>query len=166
LIAFIKSHLRVHLWHPFLTPSFAMRLLRLVGMTGGRGRQPPLDPMAMAEAQALEGGEGGASLGGGMKRKAATEGELEALERQKALIAAAAAHGAQGAHAAKAAAAANPEEIDLDDDDDEEGGGAEGKQEEEEDAVAVAGLVQKAVPASVFGETLAAQMAEKEAAKQ
>jgi len=135
-------------------------------ISGGRGHAPSraLDPMAMAEAQALEGD--GAPFGGGVKRKAANEGELEALERQKALIAAAAAHGAQGAQAAaaaKAAAAANPEEIDLDDEDDDDEGGEGGGDKEEEDAVAVAGLAQKAVPAGVFGETLAAQMAEKAA---
>lgn len=132
---------------------------------GGRGHNLPppqqarADPMAMAEADALEaaasgGGAGGVAFGGGVKRKAASEGELDALERQKQLIAAAAAHGAMAAQQLKS----NPEEIDLDD---------EASEEEEEEAAngakaekgAVAGLVQKAVPAGVFGATLAAHMA-------
>ena len=115
------------------------------------------DPMAAAEALAAHqqmAQEGAGPFAGGMKRKLANTGaELDALERQEMMIRAAKAQGAPAAAAAPAPAS-NPEEIDLDDED-----------EEAEDEGAAGDVAQRAVPAGVFGEGLAAFKAEAEAKK-
>lgn len=117
------------------------------------------DPMAEAEQAAIAsagrslealtaapaGSAAGASSAGGPKRKA---DEMEKLEAQAQRI-----KEITQAAAPKASPAANPEEIDLDD-------------EDGDDAPLVVGntsISQKAIPAGVFGEGLAAAKAEAEA---
>jgi len=120
------------------------------GVKAGSGVAPnprALDPMAAAELTADASSNGGG--GGGVKRKAGGSSavELEALQRQAAMISAATAQGAMAA-AASAAPSVNPEEIDLDDEEEEDG---------EPAAVAVGPggkvkVTQRAVPAAVFGD--------------